>query len=420
MCPFFIHNDFLQETFSYLMPFISRLTTVSQDCKPSCQTIRLLFSPLSRIRPHCKSAQNIFVVAVASHSTLSSTTRDMSSRYTVPRDWVKPLVVEPYSQPHKQTLIILHGRGDWAHNFAPVLLQMPLSIPSSKPSRPSHDPSVSQSQISYDDPQSPSTRRGQFPSTLQSVLPHTKFIFLTAPMRSCTMINGEENRQWFDNFSLINPEMRQDLQVAGLQETVQVVHRLLRDEAKDSAVLGKARQLALMGFSQGAAATLISGLLWDDKSENSRPADETTLVAVVSMSGWLPFRRILDEQEANEVYKLANRKKVPTGLTHLRHFLGIDQATTDGQKELENKDSERLDALPTSHIPAVSILLCHGKEDIHVDPSLSRTAAKSLLDLGVIDVVTREFDELGHFVNAAEIGEVAEFLREKFGEINTI
>ena len=158
----------------------------------------------------------------------------------------KPLVVPPL-ETHKETWIILHGRGSNAEKFGPELLTTPI---------PRH-------------------------GTLAQAFPHAKFIFPTASLRRAIIYKRSLISQWFDNWSLQTPTEREELQIEGLRETSAFIHGILREEI---AIVG-AENVILGGLSQGCAAALIATLLWEGEP----------LAAVFGMCGWLPYREHMQE-----------------------------------------------------------------------------------------------------------------------------
>ncbi|KAK3370082.1 Alpha/Beta hydrolase protein [Podospora didyma] len=177
-----------------------------------------------------------------------------------------PLIIEPLQQPHKQTFILLHGRGSSATKFGPALLQTSFPFPSVLPPANTTTPVT----------------------TLISTFPHARFIFPTAPRSRATLYRRSIIRQWFDNSDLTTPDdqhtsaANEGTMVEGLQRTVGYLHDLLKQEI---AVLsggggGGAENVVLGGLSQGCATSLVTLLLWDG---------ETRLGGAFGMCGWVPF-----------------------------------------------------------------------------------------------------------------------------------
>jgi predicted esterase len=118
-----------------------------------------------------------------------------------------------------------------------------------------------------------------------------KFVFPTASKRRSTVLKKIPINQWFDNYSLDDPNQRVDLQVDGLMETAQFLRELIDSESRildDGTGETGYRRVILGGLSQGCAAgifTLLGGGFGE--SGNERPG------AFFGMSGWLPFERQL-------------------------------------------------------------------------------------------------------------------------------
>ncbi|KAF2726812.1 hypothetical protein EJ04DRAFT_517624 [Polyplosphaeria fusca] len=168
-----------------------------------------------------------------------------------------PLIV-PSIHAHKTTVIVLHGRGSTAEKFAEPILTHPVSSP--LPSTASLPETI--------------THPGK---VFRDHFPHTKFVFPTAPLRRAVVFKRSLTHQWFDNWSLTQPELKQHLQAPGLRETAIYLHDLLQKEID---VVGP-KNVALMGLSQGCASSLITMLLWGGEPFG----------AVVGMCGYLPFRK---------------------------------------------------------------------------------------------------------------------------------
>jgi len=157
-----------------------------------------------------------------------------------------PLIIPPLKE-HKETWIILHGRGSNAQKFGSELLSTQI---------PGH-------------------------GSLPQAFPHAKFIFPTASTRRATIYKRKEIHQWFDNWHLDAPTEREELQIDGLRGTSFFLHDLLKAEI---AVVG-AKNVVLGGLSQGCAAALVSMLLWEAEP----------LAAMFGMCGWLPFRKRMQD-----------------------------------------------------------------------------------------------------------------------------
>ncbi|KAH8702000.1 Alpha/Beta hydrolase protein [Talaromyces proteolyticus] len=174
-----------------------------------------------------------------------------------------PLTIEPLSTQHTHTFIILHGRGSNAERFGHELLAS---------------------------------------ANLAARLPTVKFVFPTASKRRSTILKKTPINQWFDNYSLDDPNERTDLQVDGLRETGEFLRRLIDKEAHvfDSTGGTGYQKIILGGLSQGCTASIFA-LLGGHFGESGNES----LAAFFGMSGWLPFEKQLN----NMFYTVAMEAK---------------------------------------------------------------------------------------------------------------
>ncbi|GAB1192694.1 hypothetical protein APSETT444_001888 [Aspergillus pseudonomiae] len=105
-----------------------------------------------------------------------------------------PLVIAPQkSDQHTHTIILLHGRGSNGERFGQVFLES---------------------------------------TDIARRLPTVKFVFLTARKRRSTVLKRIPINQWFDNYSLEDPNTRTDLQVDGLEESSRFLRGLIDEETR--------------------------------------------------------------------------------------------------------------------------------------------------------------------------------------------
>jgi len=126
----------------------------------------------------------------------SSDHLDSKPDLSPPNIFPDPLIIVPALE-HRQSIILLHGRGSFAAKFAPPLL-------------------ASQAEGSGE--------------TLQTAFPHAKLIFPTASRTRATIYKRSYTHQWFDNWHLDQYTERQDLMTTGLRSSVQYIHGLLEQE----------------------------------------------------------------------------------------------------------------------------------------------------------------------------------------------
>ena len=279
----------------------------------------------------------------------------------------KPLVIPPLALPHKQTFILLHGRGSSGEKFGPPLLDTPIRLDTTAEVL-----------------------------TLASAFPHARFVFPTAARRRATLYGRALTHQWFDNWKLDPPATdREELQTPGLRETTAYLHDLVRAEV--AALGGSAADVVLGGLSQGCAAALVAVLLWEGEP----------LGGFVGMCGRLPFAVRLGEQlgtgddggaaEADD-YDPFERDGEGSDLdppARAVHWL---------REELQlSSSSTRRD------LGGTRVFLGHGVEDDRVSVVLGRQASACLTKMGT-DVSWREYEGLGHWYSGDMLRDMVRFL----------
>lgn len=296
----------------------------------------------------------------------------------VPIAHATPLIFPPPCT-HKTTLIVLHGRGSTAEKFAEPLLSHAVST-------------TTHSKTST-------------PKTFREHLSNTKFVFPTAPLRRAVVFKRSLTHQWFDNWSLTEPEVKQHLQVPGLRETTAFLQDLLRDEIK---IVG-ASNVALMGLSQGCAAGIVATLLWEGEP----------FAALVGMCGYLPFRKGM--QDAIEDADMDGRagmagsgdegeedmfeRDSDAGATGTKFETAVDWLCEELQTGTRGTGTTKL---------SIPVFMGHGTDDKKVPIAFGKMAAEFLKGIDV-DVEWREFDGLGHWYSEDMLGEVISFLRAREG-----
>jgi len=162
------------------------------------------------------------------------------------------------------SLIVLHGLGADGHDFVPIAQELDLAP-----------------------------------------VGGARFIFPHAPMRPVTMNGGYVMRAWYDIAG--TPQARSEDE-AGLRASQALIEALIRQERERGV---PASRIVLMGFSQGCALTLLTGLRHGER-----------LAGLVGLSGYLP----LAERTAAE--RSAANADVPIFLAHGRDdpMIGIDRA----------------------------------------------------------------------------------------------
>ncbi len=132
-----------------------------------------------------------------------------------------------------------------------------------------------------------------------------RFVFPHAPMRPVTLNGGYVMRAWYD--ILGTPQARQEDE-AGLRQSQAEIEALITREAARGM---PPERIVLMGFSQGCAMTLLTGLRHRER-----------LGALVGLSGYLPLAAstTTERSDANAL--------VPIFMAHGQAdpMIGIDRA----------------------------------------------------------------------------------------------
>ncbi|KAK7726401.1 60S ribosomal protein L32 [Botryosphaeria dothidea] len=148
--------------------------------------------------------------------------------------------IVPPTAAHTHTIILLHGRDSLASEFAAELFE---------------------SQASDD-------------RTLPELFPSYRWVFPTSALRNAVRF-GTELPQWFDIWSVEEPEERKEIQALGLSQSIESISKIIGDEA----ALVPLDRIILGGISQGCA-TAVHALLQGG----------CKVGALVGFCGWLPFR----------------------------------------------------------------------------------------------------------------------------------
>lgn len=295
-----------------------------------------------------------------------------------------PLIVPPLRE-HKQTLIILHGRGSTAQKFADPLLQHQV------PPLPGSDTASAASSMGNN-------------KSFRDNLPHTKSIFPTAPLRRAVVFNRSLTHQWFDTWSLTQPEVKQDLQVQGLRETINFIHNILNQEIE---IVGS-RNVVLMGLSQGCAASIVATMLWRGEPFG----------AVVGMCGYLPFRKDMHDQlESSE-----NARRIEHGVLEeeddddifekdpgaFESGTKLERAIDWLQEELQYSEVETRQ-MSSPSIQSIPVFMGHGTDDEKVPIQMGRLAADFLTLIGV-SVTWKQYEKLDHWYSGTTLQDMVQFL----------
>jgi phospholipase/carboxylesterase len=110
---------------------------------------------------------------------------------------------------------------------------------------------------------------------LSSIGP-VRFVFPHAPIRPVTINGGYRMRAWYD---ILGADLRQREDESGLRESQAAIAALI-DRERERGV--PAARIVLMGFSQGCAMTLMTGLRYPER-----------LAGLAGLSGYLPLAPLI-------------------------------------------------------------------------------------------------------------------------------
>ncbi|KAF7547852.1 hypothetical protein G7Z17_g7431 [Cylindrodendrum hubeiense] len=275
---------------------------------------------------------------------------------------------------HTHTAVMLHGRGSGAEEFAEELMASSLSDGRS----------------------------------LREALPGWRWVFPSSrDLWSATF--HEHMPAWFDAHSLTDPAARQDLQTAGIEESVSYVRRVLEEQRRD--VGGRAERLVLGGISQGGAVGIWALLCEGDLGRGPG--------GFVGSSTWVPFGDNLERI-------LPSSASAAPSISPGR---GVEESLESGagaaSHTLTQPDATAYDPFVRGMISSghgtrrasssgIHVLLGHGLDDAYVDVELGRQAARVLSRAGH-GVDWREYtgaEQEGHWFQVPnQMDHVYEFLR---------
>jgi predicted esterase len=316
---------------------------------------------------------------------MANQTESRRSKKSTSAHYPDLLIKAPRSGFHRQTFILLHGRGSEAPSFGPTLLATPIP---------------------------------DF-GNLAKAFPDAKFIFPTASRRRAQLYKRSTISQWFDNWTHYAPEEREELQNDGLRETSSYLHGLLR---KEVGLVG-ASNVVLGGLSQGCAASLAALLLWEGEP----------LAAAVGMCGYLPYRKKMEDIIHEE--RLAMSSENEGGADDIFERAPLDESSPSGEVEVQALTTSKPGTSPAREavqflrneiefsktgaaawqptklgLQDIPVFLGHGTEDRKVEIDLGRSAA-GCLEAMDIDVAWKEYPDLGHWYSGDMLRDLVIFLR---------
>lgn len=190
---------------------------------------------------------------------------------------------------------------------------------------------------------------------------------------------------WFDITTIADRTIGEDKQVAGLAESTTYLSKLIKEEIGMLELLGQSKDdLILAGFSQGCAMAIWVLLYLGLK-----------LGGFVGMSGWLPFRRQIDDVMKAEEDQTVRRLRV---LDYMSNAVPVSYLS----------DCPALERLGSFTTP---VFLGHGMLDIKVRTSWGEEMRDTLICLG-LKIRWKGYEGLEHwYMVPDEIEDISNFLR---------
>lgn len=268
----------------------------------------------------------------------------------------EPVVIEAFPERHRNTIILLHGRGSSGSEFASDLLDV---------------------------------------TGVAKRLPSWRWVFPTASTEWISQFQ-ESMPSWFDIRSLSDVEYECDTQLPGLRKHVQQLVALVLRETE--LLGGHAERLVIGGISQGEATALWALL--------HLPGLLPGLGGLVCTSGWLPFTTRFEQTLGN-----VNLTRTITGdelslrlaqaVRQVQELTGIPQEKKASQEVLQ----------AFTHVP---VFLAHGLDDAVVDVELGRRV-HTILQRMFSSVKWSEYqgaERDGHWIKEPEgLDDIVQFLQ---------
>ncbi|KAI4282032.1 MAG: hypothetical protein L6R38_003252 [Xanthoria sp. 2 TBL-2021] len=185
--------------------------------------------------------------------------------------------------------------------------------------------------------------------------------------------------EWFDVYSLTDPNTQEELQVEGLRDSISYILEIIRKEVEVGLV--PPSNIVLLGISQGCA-TAVHALL----------AGQYRLGGFIGIAGWMPFRR--------QMVDLAGSRKDGACLSKFYD----DTLGLTGASQSNSQDNV-----------TTPVLLCHCADDDVVNVELGHQLRDALMISNLdINVTYKEFVSGGHWIPGPDgFDTIVDFLRNR-------
>ncbi|KAI2467917.1 phospholipase/carboxylesterase [Annulohypoxylon bovei var. microspora] len=252
---------------------------------------------------------------------------------------------------HTHTIIFLHGRDSECEEFAGEFFESEASIPVGQP------------------------------RTLLDRLLNVRWVFPLAPVLPSARFGGAMS-QWFDMWSVENPEEQAELQKEGLQMSVGAILEVIRQEEK----LVPRQNIFLGGISQGFATALATFF-----------SDGQGLAGLIGLCSWMPLNGVANS--------LIAPKQDETAL-----FNALQDAY------LSQPDVKRVDPVAIKPTP---VFLGHAEDD-EVVPIQNGKQMRDILHNLNLEVNFHEYQDGGHWINEPEgVDDIVDFVTKICTQVET-
>ena len=253
------------------------------------------------------------------------------------------IVTRRETSTHTHTVIFLHGRDSDAQAFADEFFESEASEPAERP------------------------------RNLPDLFPGIRWVFPTAPALYSKRFDTTIS-QWFDIWSVEDPEEQVEIQKDGLKQSVAALLEVIRAEE----IHLPRQNIFLGGISQGFATALFTFF-----------ANGQGFAGLIGLCSWMPFAKLLEDLEAS----VANEEQLSNALDRI-YF---------GQQSLEEPSSPFLRSTP--------IFLGHSIHDDTVPIKNGRRMRDVLVRSLRLNAQLHEYADGGHWVHEPQgVDDIVEFL----------
>ncbi|RVX68396.1 hypothetical protein B0A52_07396 [Exophiala mesophila] len=244
---------------------------------------------------------------------------------------------------HTHTIIFLHGRDSDAQEFADEFFESEASEPAGRP------------------------------RTLPDLFPSIRWVFPTAPALYSKRFDITMS-QWFDIWSVEDPEEQVEIQRDGLKRSVSALLEVIRTEEIDV----PRQNIFLGGISQGFATVLATFF-----------ANGQGFAGLIGLCSWMPFTNLVEDLKASS----ANDERLSNAV----------QSSYFGQQSPKEPSPPFLRSTP--------IFLGHSMDDDTVPIKNGRRMRDVLVHSLQLNAQLHEYADGGHWVNEPQgVDDIVEFL----------